>query len=107
MSVDDRRGSPGVTLPPPEHPSFEERIREVTALLERLAAERHLLDTLPPADRARMLRAVSQLHAPNRVLRRKAGSAARRARTERVEAVRADTGIRALRRRPVVTTPSV
>jgi hypothetical protein len=76
-------------------------VREVTAFLERVAADRHVLDTLPPADRARMLRAVSQVHAPNRVQRRRASSAARMARTGRVEAVRADTGIRALRRRPV------
>src|SRR5688572_316621 len=106
MSVDDRRGAPGVTLPPPD-PSFEEEVREVTAFLERVAADRQLLDTLPSADRARILRAVSQVHAPNRAQRRRASSAARMARTDRVEAVRADTGIRALRRRPVVTTPSV
>src|SRR5262245_2338526 len=107
MSVDDRRGLPGVTLPPPGDLTFEEEVREVTAFLERVAADRHLLDTLPPADRARILRAVSQVHAPNRVQRRRASSAARMARTERVEAVRADTGIRALRRRPVITTPNV
>jgi NAD(P)-dependent dehydrogenase (short-subunit alcohol dehydrogenase family) len=107
MSVDDRRGSPGVTLPPPADPSFEEEVREATAFLERVAADRHLLDALPPADRARILRAVSQVHAPSRVQRRRASSAARMARTDRVEAVRADTGIRALRRRPVVTTPNV
>src|SRR5262245_28569197 len=107
MSVDDRRGPPGLTLPPPGDLSFEEEVREVTAFLERVAADRHLLDSLPPADRARILRAVSQVHAPNRVQRRRASSAARMARTDRVESVRADTGIRALRRRPVVTTPNV
>jgi NAD(P)-dependent dehydrogenase (short-subunit alcohol dehydrogenase family) len=104
MSADDRHGLPQATLPPLP---FEDEVREVTAFLERVAADRHLLDTLPPADRARILRAVSQVHAPNRVQRRRASSAARMARTGRVEAVRADTGIRALRRRPVVTTPSV
>jgi len=107
MSVDDRRGAPGVTLPLPGDRPFEEEVREVTAFLERVGAARHVLDTLPPADRTRLLRAVSQVHAPNRVQRRRASSAARMARTDRVEAVRADTGIRALRRRPVVTTPSV
>src|SRR5688572_23408795 len=86
---------------------FEDRVQDATDLLERVATDRRMLDALPPADKARFLKAVAQAHAPNRVQRRRASAAARFARAERVDAVRSDTGIRELRKRPVVTTPNV
>ena len=86
---------------------FEDRVQDATDLLERVATDRRVLDGLPAADKARFLRAVAQAHAPNRVQRRRASAAARFARAERVEAVRSDTGIRELRKRPAVTTPNV
>jgi NAD(P)-dependent dehydrogenase (short-subunit alcohol dehydrogenase family) len=86
---------------------FTERIQEAAELLERIATDRRVLDALPPAEKKRFLRAVAQAHAPDRVQRRRASAAARYSRTERVEAVRSDTGIRELRKRPVVTTPNV
>jgi NAD(P)-dependent dehydrogenase (short-subunit alcohol dehydrogenase family) len=86
---------------------FTERIQDATELLERIATDRQVLDALPPAEKRRFLRAVAQAHAPDRVQRRRASAAARFSRTERDEAVRSDTGIRELRKRPVVTTPNV
>src|SRR5688572_20048527 len=88
-------------------PSFEDRVKAATELLETVAANRRLLDGLTPGEKTRFLRAVAQAHAPNRVQRRRASAAARFARAERDEAVRGDTGIRELRKRPVVTTPNV
>ena len=90
---------------PPD--SFEDRVRAATELLEAVAANRRMLDGLTPSEKTRFLRAVAQAHAPNRVQRRRASAAARFARAERDEAVRGDTGIRELRKRPVVTTPNV
>jgi NAD(P)-dependent dehydrogenase (short-subunit alcohol dehydrogenase family) len=90
----------------PDH-SFEGRVKAATELLETVAANRRMLDGLTAAEKTRFLRAVAQAHAPNRVQRRRASAAARFARAERDEAVRGDTGIRELRKRPVVTTPNV
>jgi NAD(P)-dependent dehydrogenase (short-subunit alcohol dehydrogenase family) len=87
--------------------SLDDRIREATALLEQVASNRRVLDGLPPEEKTRFLRAVAQAHAPDRVQRRRASAAARLAQAERDESVRGDTGIRELRKRPVVTTPSV
>ena len=108
-SFTPRSPSPSAVSEPSEAPNatFTDRVREAADLLERIAADRRLLDQLPPSDRVRMLRAVAQAHAPDRVQRRRASAAARFARVERDESMRADTGIRALRKRPTVTTPSV
>jgi len=108
-SFTPRSPSPSAVSDPSEAPdaTFTDEVRAAADLLERIAADRRVLDLLPPADRARILRAVAQAHAPDRVQRRRASAAARFARVERDESVRADTGIRALRRRPVVTTPNV
>ena len=85
---------------------------EATAdVLEAVASNRELLATLPEAERKRFLRAVSKVHNPDaRALRRLAKSMARAekiARLQRDDQVLNETGIRALRRRPVVTTPNV
>ena len=84
-----------------------EQLRLATLLLERLADDWTLFDQLPPDDRARLRRAIARAHEPDRGARR------RRARNRRADTVRRDertlheTGIRALRRRPVFTTPNV
>src|SRR5687767_12118950 len=88
-------------------PSFEDRVKAATELLEAVSANRRMLDGLTPDEKTRFLRAVAQAHAPNRVQRRRASAAVRFARAERDEAVRGVTGIRELRKRPVVTTPNV
>ena len=82
-----------------------------TDLLERLAADWSLLDQFPAEDRARLHRAIGGLSVPEPHARRKRAKQAdrerRRTRVDREEAVLDETGIRTLRRRPLVTTPNV
>ncbi len=91
--------------------TLTEWVRDVTELLEQIVADRRVLENVAVEDKARLLRAVSSVSRPNgRTRRRLEKSEARRARASRMqqdEAVRADTGIRALRRKPVVNTPNV
>ncbi len=88
-----------------------ERLRSATQLLESIAADRSLLEQLPAEDRQRLHYAVAQVYNPDPVARRRMVKAAERERTaaqaERVDAVRDETGIRTLRRKPVFTTPNV
>jgi NAD(P)-dependent dehydrogenase (short-subunit alcohol dehydrogenase family) len=87
-----------------------ERLRSVVEMLERFAADRSLLNELPAQDRERLYRAVAELYNPDKVARRQMLKAAERertaAQTERAGAVLNQTGIRALRRKPVFTTPN-
>jgi NAD(P)-dependent dehydrogenase (short-subunit alcohol dehydrogenase family) len=88
-----------------------ERLRAATDLLEAIAADRQLLDLLPAADRARLHQAVAQVYHPDPAARRlKLKAAEKLRRTSRIDAEDAlldATGIRALRRKPVFTTPNV
>lgn len=85
-------------------------IREATALLERLAADRGLLAQLTALERQRLIQAAGQVYQPDTRARRqmvKAVSRARKAaRIEREEEVLSATGIRTLRRQTVFTTPN-
>ena len=87
-----------------------ERLRDAAELLESIDANKGLLDHLPEADRQRFHRAVAQLYNPDpeaRRNRRRAGERERSAeQTRKVTAVLDETGIRALRRKPVFTTPN-
>jgi NAD(P)-dependent dehydrogenase (short-subunit alcohol dehydrogenase family) len=87
-----------------------ERLRSAAEVLEQLAADRALLNQLPDQDRERLYRAVAELYNPNKLARRQMLKAAERertaAQTERLGAVLNQTGIRALRRKPVFTTPN-
>ncbi len=87
-----------------------ERLRDAAELLESIDANKGLLDHLPEADRQRFHRAVAQLYNPDpeaRRNRRRAGERERSAeQTRKVTAVLDGTGIRALRRKPVFTTPN-
>src|SRR5687768_2144873 len=88
-----------------------DRLRETIELLESIATNRNLLAGLPDEDRARLLRAVELVNNPDsRTLRRLKKATKRQTRLARVnkadEALH-DTGIRVLRRKPVVTTPNV
>jgi NAD(P)-dependent dehydrogenase (short-subunit alcohol dehydrogenase family) len=82
-----------------------------TELLERLAADWSLLDSLSAADRARLHRAIAGLSVPEpRAGRKRARRTVRERRDLEVrqeEAVLNTTGIRTLRSRPIVTTPNV
>ena len=88
-----------------------ERLRATTDVLESIAADRTLLDVLASDERKRFLRALSTARGPaSRSRRRQAKAMAREERAARVNrdrGVKSETGIRALRRRPVFTTPNV
>jgi NAD(P)-dependent dehydrogenase (short-subunit alcohol dehydrogenase family) len=90
--------------------SLLEQVRAAAELLETVDGNRSLLDDLPEADRKRLHLAVAQFYDPDPVARRRKFKAAERLRsaasTERVESVLNETGIRALRRQPVFTTPN-
>jgi NAD(P)-dependent dehydrogenase (short-subunit alcohol dehydrogenase family) len=82
-------------------------LRETIDILERLAEDWSLFAQLSPTDRERLHRAIARVHEPDR------GAGRRRARKRRAEMTKRDepmlheTGIRALRRQPVFTTPNV
>jgi len=82
-----------------------------TDVLERIAADRSLLEHLAPEERKRLHQAIAQVYNPDPVARRQKVKAAERARNaaqaERDEAALHQTGIRTLRRKPVFTTPNV
>lgn len=83
------------------------RLRELLDFLERLDADRKLLEQMPVEDRERLHKVVAQLYNPDPVARRRKLKEAERARVQKAEAVLHETGIRALRRKPVFTTPNV
>ncbi|KRE87198.1 oxidoreductase [Rhodanobacter sp. Soil772] len=98
-------------LPDNADTALLERLRTAAALLESVAADRQLLDQLPADDRQRLHQAVAQVYHPDPVARRVKLKAAEKARhankIETEETVLNQTGIRALRRKPVFTTPNV
>ena len=87
------------------------RVRAVTELLEKIAADWRLLDHLPADERRRFHDAIARLYNPDPVLRRRRLKAEERARkaagAQREESALHKTGIRELRRKPVFTTPNV
>ena len=88
-----------------------ERLRATTELLERIAADWGLLDRLPAEARQHFHRAVALMANPVPKARRKTAKALKRTRkaaaATRDETMLGETGIRALRRKPVITTPNV
>jgi NAD(P)-dependent dehydrogenase (short-subunit alcohol dehydrogenase family) len=91
--------------------TIRERLREVTDLLEVIAADRRVLERVPEDEKKRLLKAVTRVNAPDgRTRRRQLKADARLARIEKVrreDSVLHETGIRALRRKPVFNTPNV
>ena len=89
---------------------LRQQVASAIGLLERLAADWSLLDGLPAEERARLHRVVAGLSVPDpRAGRKRAKLEARERRAHRIrqeDAVLDQTGIRALRRRPTVTTPT-
>ncbi|WP_295938990.1 SDR family oxidoreductase [uncultured Xanthomonas sp.] len=94
----------------PDDLPLAERLRIALDLLEAIAADRRVLDTLPEAERVRLLQVVAQVFNPEPKARRKLlKEQARERHQEKVrkaEALLAQTGIRALRRKPVFSTPN-
>ena len=89
----------------------EDRLRDAIALLEAIASDRTVLEGVPAEDRQRLLQAVALVYSPDRSERRRmAKTAARERKAQRVkqdQVARAETGIRALRQRPIFHTPNV
>ena len=85
-------------------------LAEIAALLERIALDRTLLEEVPAEDRERFLKAVANVYHPDRVERRRMSKVVdkqrKATRVRRDETVLHETGIRALRRKPVFTTPN-
>ncbi|WP_266170618.1 SDR family NAD(P)-dependent oxidoreductase [Dyella subtropica] len=88
-----------------------DNLRAATELLEWLAADPQRLEQLPAPDRARLHQAVASVYHPDPATRRAKLKAAEKARhASKIQAddsVLHQTGIRALRRKPVFTTPNV
>ena len=100
------------TSPPAsDRASLPDRVRDATELLERIARDRNVLEPLTPAERERLYRAVADVYSPDPVTRRRMAKSLERerraARARETDGVLHETGIRALRRKPVFTTPNV
>jgi NAD(P)-dependent dehydrogenase (short-subunit alcohol dehydrogenase family) len=89
---------------------LRQRLRAATELLEAIASDPALLDDLPEAECRRLKAAVNRYHNPDPVATRKKLKAERRQRhldnIRRDDEVLGSTGIRALRSKPVFTTPN-
>jgi NAD(P)-dependent dehydrogenase (short-subunit alcohol dehydrogenase family) len=83
-----------------------EQLRLATTTLEQLAADWTLFDVLAPDERVRLRQAIARAHEPDRTARRKRTRTRRADALQRDERVLHETGIRALRRQPVFTTPN-
>ncbi len=87
------------------------RLAAATTLLESVVTDRSLLDGLDDIDRKRLLSAASRVADPDPDERRRQAKARQRAeraaKARRDDAVLTETGIRALRAKPVFTTPNV
>jgi NAD(P)-dependent dehydrogenase (short-subunit alcohol dehydrogenase family) len=85
-------------------------VADIAALLERIALDRTLLEELPAEDRERFLKAVANVYHPDRVERRRMSKVVdkqrKATRVRHDDTVLHETGIRALRRKPVFTTPN-
>ncbi len=95
---------------PASDPDLLQRLRDVSALLEAIAVDARLIAPLPAAERERLHQAVARVHNPDHAERRQKRRAALRERNAAQvrdgEAVLHETGIRALRRKPVFTAPA-
>ncbi len=103
--------APTPPIPDDTDPALLKRLHEATALLESLAADPLLLAQLPAQERSRLHQAVASVYHPDPATRRVKLKAKQKA--HYASKIRADdtvlnqTGIRALRRKPVFSTPSV
>ncbi|MEO6035288.1 MAG: SDR family oxidoreductase [Verrucomicrobiota bacterium] len=91
--------------------SLAERLRAAAELLEEISNNRALLSDIPEEQRTRLLNAAGQVSRPDAIDRRRLRKAQiRKRQAERLhrdQSVLAETGIRALRRKPIFTTPNV
>ncbi len=87
--------------------SFLTLVQSVTETLESIARDRAVLKQLSGEARERFERAVASIQDTDPVTRRLMLRAAERERRNRVDTTLHETGIRALRRKPVLTSPNV
>ena len=91
--------------------SLAERLQAAAELLEAISNNRALLSGVSEEERTRLLQAAGQVSRPDAIDRRKLRKAQIRKRDaeklQRDQRVLAETGIRALRKKPVFTTPNV
>ena len=87
-----------------------DRLRTALDLLEAIEADRSVLDTLPEADRVRLHQVVAKVYHPEPKARRaklkQQAKARHQEKVAKAEALLEQTGIRALRRKPVFSTPN-
>ena len=108
------------THPPPTQPILDPgaqetallpRIEAASELLESIIADRDLLRDLPAETRERLMRAVGEVHCPDPNARKGRFKARHRERKSRQlqqdDVVLNQTGIRALRSKPVFVTPNL
>jgi NAD(P)-dependent dehydrogenase (short-subunit alcohol dehydrogenase family) len=111
MDLPLNNSSTDLPMPVGAAPALLDRLREATFLLESLAADPLLLAQVPAQERGRLQQAVASVYHPDPAIRRVKLKAAQKA--HYASKIRADdsvleqTGIRALRRKPVFNTPSV
>ena len=88
-----------------------ERVREVTEFLEAIAADRAVVDAMPLDDQLRLSNAAGSVFIPDPAERRRRARALKRQRqstkTTNHQQFLNETGIRALRAKPVFLTPNV
>jgi NAD(P)-dependent dehydrogenase (short-subunit alcohol dehydrogenase family) len=99
------------TPPASREPIPLERLQAALETLERLARDHRLLAPLSVEDRTRLIVAAGEVYNPDRAERRRLVKATVRlrkaGRVQGDERLLHDTGIRALRRKPTATTPSL
>ena len=103
--------NPSITRQKSEDTGFLDRLRAATELLESIVSDRGLLSQASLDDQRRLLQAAGHVFAPDVAARRQLVRASiRRRKAERVkreDTVLDQTGIRALRRKPVYMSPNV
>jgi NAD(P)-dependent dehydrogenase (short-subunit alcohol dehydrogenase family) len=92
-------------------PALAEHLNAAVDLLEAVAKNRALLAQMPEPERTRFLQAAGEVSRPDAAARRRLVKATKRerklAKLQRDQSLLSQTGIRALRRKPVFTTPNV
>jgi len=103
--------NPHPAAPDAEPGDFAARVRAATELLEAVIADRSQLTQIPRDDQRRLIQAAGHVYSPDAAARRQLVRATvRRRKAEKIsreDKVLEQTGIRALRRQPVFTTPNV
>jgi NAD(P)-dependent dehydrogenase (short-subunit alcohol dehydrogenase family) len=100
---------PADALPQDDLP-LTDRLRAALDLLEAIEADRAVLDTLPEVDRVRFHQVVAKVYHPEpkarRAMLKQQAKVRHQEKVRKSEALLEQTGIRALRRKPVFSTPN-